>query len=461
MAGATTISNVTNATNLDGLLRDVYLPYLIDNTFNDASFTALIKPRADIIPGGGNRIVNTFLTQRAEGVGTISEGGNWVTSVPVKGQQGYENVKYLNAYFELTGPVIKAANAGVKSAVDIVTKTVRTNAIAFKNNMERMLVGANNGTLATISNVDNVAGSGYVTVTGLGHRASQFLPVGTRISIITRPSNTITKAVDMTSANNQIGYVNRVVDDLTNRTADIYIKTTASGNADIDTAGDSDPAVGDFIVRDTAFGTITANTTVLTDSQEIHGLQNLISDGSTNSETTTNFLTNWGQTRTSYTDLQSYVKDISDELDEDVLGDILIDLRFARQATPDLLMVTPKAEKKYVAALRGDRRFNTMAASSEPLSISGGYNGNSITLDNQTLRLTSLGSCPKAFMFIINTGDFAFAQNAPLTWVLGDGGNTIIQSHSGDVKFASAVQYMNFVCLNPYPQFKGYNVTEV
>ncbi len=145
MAGATTIANLTNTTSLDGLLKNVYLPTLIDTTYNDQSLTAFIKRDASLLPGGGNNIVNFFLTQRAEGVGAIGEGGNYVTSVPVKGKQGTENVKFLNSYIELTGPVIKAANSGQKAAISAVTKSFETNIIAYESNFARMLASAGDG----------------------------------------------------------------------------------------------------------------------------------------------------------------------------------------------------------------------------------------------------------------------------------------------------------------------------
>jgi len=36
----------------------------------------------------------------------------------------------------------------------------------------------------------------------------------------------------------------------------------------------------------------------------------------------------------------------------------------------------------------------------------------------------------------------------------------LVQSHTGDNKFASAVQYVNLVCFDPYRQAKGYSIAE-
>ncbi len=456
MAGATTIANLTNTTSLDGLLKNVYLPTLIDTTYNDQSLTAFIKRDASLLPGGGNNIVNFFLTQRAEGVGAIGEGGNYVTSVPVKGKQGTENVKFLNSYIELTGPVIKAANSGQKAAIDAVTKSFETNIIAYKNNFDRMLAGAGDGELATVANKDLPTSIG---ISSRGYSAAQYTPVGTRLKIITyNGSKVITKVVDITTDALEIGVVDSIVsEDLDAGTAQILIVDATSGDA-LDDAGDSDSAVGDILVRENAYGTITISTTAVGDIQEINGLQQLVSDGVNNSETTSNFKTIWGidRTTTNSYQLKSLTRNVNAELDEEVLLNIVQDMKFNRQARPNMLLVSPRSELKYFLNSKDDRRFNTMTA----LNFEGGFTKNAIAMGGDVrLILSSLASIPDDLIYVINTNDFAFASNRAPEWVLGDGGNVLVQSHTGDKKFATMVEYVNFVLLNPRHHFKGYNVT--
>lgn len=457
MAGATTISNLTNSTSLDGLLKNVYLPTLVSNTYNDTSLTAFIKRDASQMPGGGNQIVSFFLTQWASGVGAISEGGSFVRSVPLKGKQGTENVKFLNNYLELTGPIIQAAERGVKSQVDAVRKSFETNIMATKNNMDRMLAGSGDGVLATVSNVDNIGGSGYVTVTGRGYSASQYLQVGTRVNIITYSAALlITAIVDINSGNTHIGVVTRIDDDLSARTANIYIEDESAGNA-IDNGGTDDTSVGDVIISENAYGTITASSTAIADILEINGLQNLISDGVQNSETTDNFKTIWGLDRTSVIqfELKSLLKSIAQELDEEVLLSIILDMTFSRQARPNMLAVSPRSELKYFTNQKDDRRFSTMG----PLNLDLGFTKNAITLHNTKLVLTSLAAIPDDLIYIFNTNDLAFASNSPMRWLLGDGNSVLVQSHTGDKKFASAVEYVQFILNSPRHAFKGYSVT--
>ncbi len=456
MAGATTIANLTNTTSLDGLLKNVYLPTLIDTTYNDTSLTAFIKRDASLLPGGGNNIVNFFLTQRAEGVGAIGEGGTYVTSVPVTGKQGTDNVKFLNAYIELTGPVIKAANSGQKSAINAVTKSFETNILAYKNNFDRMLAGAGDGELATVVNKDLPTSVG---ISSRGYSAAQYTPVGTRLKIITyNGSNVITKVVDITTDDLEIGVVDSIVsEDLDAGTAQILITDATSGDA-MDDVGTSDTAIGDILVRENAYGTITPASTAVGDIQEINGLQQLVSDGVANSETTTNFTNIWGinRTTTNSYQLKSLTRNVSAELDEEVLLNIVQDMKFNRQARPNMLLVSPRSELKYFLNSKDDRRFNTMTA----LNFEGGFTKNAIAMGGDVrLILSSLASIPDDLIYVINTNDFAFASNRPPEWVLGDGNQVLVQSHTGDKKFATMVEYVNFVLLNPRHQFKGYNVT--
>lgn len=457
MAGATTIANLTNTTNLDGLLKNVYLPTLIDTTYNDTSLTAFIKRDASLLPGGGNNIVNFFLTQRAEGVGAISEGGSYVTSVPVTGKQGTDNVKFLNAYIELTGPVIKAANSGQKAAINAVTKSFETNILAYKNNFDRMLAGAGDGELATIQSIGSLSTS--LGIESRGYSAAQYTPVGTRLKIITYDgSKVISKVVDIETADLEIGVVDSIVsEDLDAGTAEILIVDATNGNA-LDTAGSDPPVVGDVLVRENAYGTITAASTAVSDIQEINGLQQLVSDGVNNSETTSNFKSIWNIDRTTANQyqLKSLTRNISAELDEEVLLNIVQDMKFNRQARPNMLLVSPRSELKYFLNSKDDRRFNTMTA----LNFEGGFTKNAIAMGGDVrLILSSLASIPDDLIYVINTNDFAFASNRAPEWVLGDGGNVLVQSHTGDKKFATMVEYVNFVLLNPRHQFKGYNVT--
>lgn len=455
---ATTISNLTNSTSLDGLLKNVYLPTMQRTAYDDTRFSELIPKKT--IPGGGNQIIHFASTQRAEGVGAFSEGGDWVTNVPIKGKQMAENVKYINAYIALTGPVIKAANSGQKSAVNVVTESFRSNIRAYKNNFDRMLMGTKSGYCGRVSAISSGTS---ITVTNTSfpqapYFADMFMPVGGRFESATFDSAGINSSGHNNSGDSLTTFV---VDSVTSRdlsagTSVLVIKDS-SGNV-YSAAGTTDVAVGDFFFREGAYGSAGTSAVTFANILEINGLSNLVSDGTNNSETTANYTTIWGLTRTSYWYLQSLTKDFSSaRLDENNLLELMMDLQFSRQASPNLLLTTPKVEHQYFKeTTEGNRRFNNVG----PMDFVGGRRRMGIQLGEWQLILTSLGACPSQTLFIINTNDYAFSENAPMNWVLGDGGNILVQSHTGDNKFASAVHYVNFVCFDPYRQAKGYSIAE-
>jgi len=455
---ATTISDVTNSTSLDGLLKKVYLPTMQRTAYNDTRFTELI--RTETIPGGGNHIVHFASTQRAEGVGGISEGGDWVTNVPIKGKQMTENVKYMNAYIALTGPVIDAANEGRKSAVNVVTDTVRTNIEAYKNNFDRMLMGNQSGYCGRVSAITSGTS---ITITNSSFPqapffADMFMPVGAIFECGTFTTTGLNSDGhnDVNAANSNDFYVkSRISQDLDNGTS--VMEMADSAGTVYAEAGTLDVAVGDFFFRKGAYGTAGGSAVTWANNREINGIANLVSDGSSNSETYGNWTTIWGLTRTSFWYLQSYMKDFSDvRLDEVNLTAMMMDLKFSRQARPNLLLTTPKMENMYFNEQKDNRRFNNLG----PMDFVGGYSRMGIQLGDYKLILTSLGSCPSGTLFVINTDDFAFCENRPMHWRLGDGGNALVQSHTGDNQFATMVHYVNFVCYNPYTQGKGYSVAE-
>ena len=459
---ASSISDFSNSTNLDGLLKNVYLPTMQHVAYDDTRFSDMIKSRSDIITGGGNQIVHFAMTQRAEGVGAIGEGGNWVNNVPVKGKQLQENTKYLNAYVSMTNQLIEAANSGVKTALTAVSAHFRTNIRAFKNDFDRQLVGDSSGRMGLVSAIDTGTSKMTVTKTGFAlapYNADQFLQIGTRFHAATFDSAGIDASGPANSnSGDDFGFIISNADSRDIDAGTAILSITDENGAAYSGAGSHDIAVGDYLYREkTYYDTAAAQAYLFAVSREMNGLSNLISDGASNSETSTNFTTMWSQTRTNFSFLQSLMKDYaSAELDEGNLLDLMMDLQYSRQAMPNLLMTTPKAEQKYFLNKKDDRRFNNVG----PMDFVGGFTRMGIQLGEWQLILTSLAAVPSGQLFVMNTDDYAFAQNSPLKWVLGDGGNVLIQSHTGANKFAAALQNVNFVCFDAYRQAKGFNVAE-
>lgn len=451
----TTIADLTNGVQLDGLLKDVYLPTLTETVFNDDRFTRLIERTSDNIDYEGQRVKHTFETQRSAGVGAIAEGGQWVRSVPVKGQQGSETIKYLNAYLELTGPVIEAARSDRGTVGgNIVTRHFRTNIVSARNNMERMLMGAADGVIGTLTDADPTG-----TASGFDGRAyfdTQHVEPGMWIEV----RAPVYGAAALRELSAGVPAITSIVS-ATKGDRATATRGTITTAAPLDAAGNT-VAQGDWVCREGAWdptGTV---------CQEINGLRNLISDGVADcgfgDEDTPNFATAWGLSRAANPYLISHVQNVNAELTEDILLDVLLVLENQNQATPNLFLCTPRALKEYFlnevgTAGAGIRRFNTVDA----MEWVGGYTGAGIQLGSTKLMLTALPSVPYKHAFVLNTNDFAFAQMGTdgFRWVLGDSNNVLVQSHGRDTKFASAVCYMQFVCYDPGRQAKLYNVVEL
>ncbi|GAG36738.1 unnamed protein product, partial [marine sediment metagenome] len=130
-------------------------------------------------------------------------------------------------------------------------------------------------------------------------------------------------------------------------------------------------------------------------------------------------------------------------------------LQYQYQASPNLLLVSPRAMLKYFSNVKDDRRFNIMTA----MEWVGGYTGLGIQLGNLKLMLTTVGSCPSQKMFIMNTNDFQFAtMTNDFEWI-ADGGQILRNKENSDNMFATAVNYLQFVCNDPGRQMKGYGIT--
>jgi hypothetical protein len=430
--------------SLEGLLKDVYLPGLTDTVFNDPTFTALIQSTSDQIDYEGQRIVRMFKTQRGGGVGSFSEGGDWVAPVLMKGAPGEETIKYCNAYFELTGPAIKAARSARGSFVNAVNQSFEDTMINAKNEMERQLMGNGDARIVTIEgtaantkaaiSVGGSSLSGSIKLNSTTENTTfagaffptQFLRKGlvVNISLPASPQTPITGFEAMT-----------VVE------WDTYGVTLSNGSGTEALTADTEY----ILTLYKAYGY--ANTTggianVADQSLEINGMQNLVDDSAAV----------WGRsTRPDF--MKSVVEDLGGtaELTEDKLLVYLMNLQYQFQADPNLLLVSPKAVLEYFTEFEANRRFNTFDA----MEMVGGYKGMGIQLGTKKLMLTSVGSMPSDHAYMMNTGDFAFASMTNgYEWVNQGGGQVLTQKETSDGKFATAVNYLNFICNDPYKQMK-------
>ncbi len=415
-----------------GLLKTVYIPLLNNTTFNATPLLSMFGKFGGDITFVGNKIIKAFKHQMAGGFGGIPEGGAFVTNIKMKGFQGEERLRYLNAYMSLTGPAAATVRSGPGAFVDAVPDAMDDTLKKARQQMERIVGGAGNGTVASFlaPSTWNSGATTAVTVTfqakSGGYSAAQFLSEGMRVdlctdeigTIVTDSGGSIISAVDYENGTATL----TPAASITIATGDEIFITVEDAYGDIETEGD-----------------VTANKCL-----EPNGLTNLVD--------TTSY-TSWGLTRATYPHaLNSYVVAAGDaELDEELLMNYMLDLVNLKQSTPNVLVVDPKSRLKFFSNRKDDRRLATAT-----IDTTFGFRSASVVIDNYTLLLQSLATLKPGTMFLLNTNAFKFLQ-APSTngfnWI-ESGGQILRPKEGSDAMFATAVNYMQFVCEDPKGQAK-------
>lgn len=454
---STTRADMGETTVLDGFLKDVYLPGITNTLFFDDAFTRMIQVRTDMLDGTGRRAVHQFASQRSAGVGAFAEGGTFKTSIPVDGKQGHEWLKYFNLYFSLSGPTVKTVKAGDGSYVDAVTQHMTSIGESAKLDLERQLMGEQNGRLAihSDSTVTTTANTTAVEVTGDAFFDTQFLEPGMEIEFRAPANGTATLRENIDGGTVDHTTVYSIDRKGTKKTGSVsrgkvIYSTTISGVL----------TQNDWITRRGAYTTASAS-----DCLEMHGLRNLITDATDHSSDTngvdestgTNYTNTWNLALSSYQWLKSYVHYLNAEMEEDNLLEALIELQTTYGGKPNLFVASKRAMLKYFLNIRDYNRFNVI----NEMDWVGGYKGLGIQLGTDKLMLTSLASVPSNFAFMINTNDFAFISATDgYEWLTNDNGRILTQKEGSDEQFATAVMYRNFVCMDPQAQCKIYGITE-
>lgn len=418
-----TVQNVTNLSTgatsgavLEGLLKDVYLEGLNDTIFNDPSLYVLFESSGNV-DFMGDRIVKAFKTQKAGGTGVISEGGQWVASVAAKGQKGYEQIRYLNAYFEITNTALRTAKEGAGSFISEASSSIKDLMDNTKMDMDWQLgqkVDAQLATFTSPSSSQNIVSGGttYTLDGGGGFFLAQYIRAGMRVDIYADATPTGTSA---------------------NTIKAVYVKAVdiAAGTVTL-SAAEGVSLTASTKYRICPYGQKSG------DGKRINSLFGLVN----------NTGTVWNLDRATNSFLKSYVYEPgnSAELDEELLMNFLTIIKYQYQANPNALICSPKDFLTYFSNRTGERHFNTTTA----LTWTGGVTGMGITVGDRTMMLTQLSSIPQGDLFGINTGDFKFAtQTNGYEWVTGAGGSILQQKEASDVKFATAVNALNFICEDP------------
>lgn len=466
------------SSSVDGLLKQVYIPALNNTTFHATPLMEMFGDFGGVIDFAGNKIIKAFKHQGAGGFGGISEGGAFVKGRRQKGFQGYERIKFLNAFFSLTGPASKTIRTGVGSYVDAVSDAMDDTLMLARQQMERIIGGSGDGELCRFTNgatdeaaIANgeyfmaIAGASSTTptaakntVTGLAaagaYSVVQWLQPGLRVQLV------LTSELDGTVPKTDI-YGAFTVEQVDYTAGTFRLKYTPVTSTDTLNISDLASAAVSLTLEG-AYGEVEAAGTVTVDQcLELNGLYNLVSDGvdysGTNGadESVDKYAKIWNFTRSSQPHaLKSIVKDAGQaELDEELLIDWVLDLVNLKQSIPNVLVTDPKSRLKYFGNRKEDRRFDMKVMDSQF-----GFRSIGVVIDQYSLILQSLSSLRPGTLFLLNTNGFKFAKATQGFQWIQDGGQILRNFEEKDGMFGTAINYCEFVCEDPKGQLKAFDL---
>jgi len=462
--------------SVDGLLKQVYIPALNNTTFHATPLMEMFGDFGGKIDFAGNKIIKAFKHQGAGGFGGISEGGDFVKGRNQKGFQGSTRIKYLNAFFSLTGPAARTVKAGVGGYVDAISSAMDDTLKLARMQMERMCGGAGDGEVARFTNgaTDEtaiVAGEYFMKIAGASsstytdaknlltgiagagaYTTVQWLQPGLRVQLIL--TSELDGSVPSTDIYGPFEVEN--VDYEAQTFALIYRGTSAANISDLASANVSITLEGAYGEVETAGG-VTSDACL-----ELNGLYNLVSDGADYSssngvdESATKYANIWGLARSTYAHaLKSTVKDAgAAELDEELLIDWVLDLVNIKQSVPNVLVTDPKSRLKYFSNRKEDRRFDMKVMDSMF-----GFRSIGVVIDQYNLLLQSLSSLRPGTLFMLNTNAFKYAKASNGFEWIEDGGRILRNYESKDGMFGTAINYCEFVCEDPKGQLKAFDIS--
>lgn len=321
---------------VSSLLKDVYLPPVVEQLSNEVELLNRIKKKSDA-ELVGNQVVLPLHTNRTGGIGSRAES----EALPTAGNQGFQRAVYDLSYhygrIQVSGPAMAKTKSNIGSFLDVLKLEMDGIKNDLKKDLARQVWGASDG---------NAGGNGRIAQCGT-----------------TTADNDIVLASDEPLRKGHI-YVGMRVD----------VGTAADPNSLID--GEVVTAVS------VAAKTITVSTAVTTSSSnfvsragnagnELNGLQTIIPTAANS---------------VGGIDASVAGNEFWDVHRDNVAGALVIDdmqqmwntLRVAG-TTPDLLLTTPGIQRAYYNLLQDQIRYM------EPMKIKAGYDKEALAFNNRPL----------------------------------------------------------------------------
>jgi hypothetical protein len=364
-------------TAADSALKEDYQPAIREQLNNSIMLLAQVEQNTSDVEG--SEAVISLHTGRNTGVGARAESG----TLPTAGSQAYTTaripVKFNYGRIQVTGPIIegmKSNRGSFTRAIDSESKGIVAD---LKRDVNRQLHTPNSGVIGTVVSVS---------------------------------TNTVTFATEAEVRRQEVGqsfdfYDGDFASDDTGEVVasrDIAAKTvTYTGLSGVD--------AGDWVVRAgvTMGGAAITSKATEDATQEIHGLEDIVSDASGTAGTSDGQAPVWlhGISGTASTIWQSYESAVSAAPTDSVFETAMDEINLACGEDPNLIVTSHKAARAFAATLKSQKRF------SNSVELKGGFNAITVQTGRGEIPLWAERDTLDGVAFLVNT--------ARLThWVMSD-----------------------------------------
>jgi len=358
-------------------LKDDYQPAIREQINNQIMLLNQVETNtADV---EGTEAVISLHTGRNSGVGARAEGG----TLPTAGSQQYSTaripVKFNYGRIEVTGPIIEGMKSNRGSFTRAIDSESKGIVMDLKRDVNRQLYTPSNAVIGTVVSVATN------TVTFATEAEVRRLEVGNSYDFY-----------DGDYASDDTGEVLASVD-ISATTA------TVTGLSGVD--------AGDWVVNTgvTMGGAAVTSKATEDATQEIHGLEDIVSDGTSTAGTSDGQTHEWlhGVDATATAVWNSYVSAVDAVPTDSVFEQACDEIQLTSGEDVDLGIVSHAGARAYANTLKTQKRF------SNTLELKGGFKSASFTTGRGEVALWAERDCLDSVAFLVNT--------AHLTqWVMSD-----------------------------------------
>ena len=366
-------------TAADSALKEDYQPAIREQLNNSIMLLAQVEQNTSDVEG--SEAVLSLHTGRNTGVGARAESG----TLPSAGSQAYSTaripVKFNYGRIQVTGPIIegmKSNRGSFTRAIDSESKGIVAD---LKRDVNRQLHTPNSGVIGTVVSVS---------------------------------TNTVTFATEAEVRRQEVGQTFDFYDGdfaveaggvYTVASRDIAAKTVTYST--LNAAVDAD----DWVVRAgvTMGGAAITSKATEDATQEIHGLEDIVSDASGTAGTSDGQAPVWlhGISGTASPIWQSYESAVSAAPTDSVFETAMDEINLACGEDPNLIVTSHKAARAFAATLKSQKRF------SNSVELKGGFNAITVQTGRGEIPLWAERDTLDGVAFLVNTSRLTH-------WVMSD-----------------------------------------